>query len=90
MIAAFFGSIILLVLNLLFVYKWIVIISTLLTWVQPDPNNQVVIILGKLTNPVYNWIKKRIKTVFNEIDLTPIIVIFAIMFLETFLIGVIN
>ncbi len=66
-------------------YKWIVIISALITWVNPDPSNPVVQILRKLTEPVYAFIKRYIPTSISGVDLSPIIVIFAIFFVQQLL-----
>ncbi len=78
MIDAIFFTII----QILELYKWVVIISALITWVNPDPSNPVVQILGKLTQPVYDFIKRYIPTSISGIDLSPIIVIFAIIFVQ--------
>lgn len=74
-----------LVLTVLFLYKWVIIISSLLTWVQPDPNNQIVQMLYRLTEPAYSFVRRYIPTVFGGIDLAPLVLIFGIVFLEIFL-----
>ena len=79
-----------LVLTILFLYKWVIIISSLISWVQPDPYNPVVQMLYRLTEPAYSFIRRFIPTVFGGIDLAPLILIFAIMFLEIFLGGLFN
>jgi YggT family protein len=66
-------------------YKWVVIISALITWVNPDPSNPVVQILHRLTDPVYAFIRKYIPTSINGIDLAPIIVIFGLIFVQQLL-----
>lgn len=71
--------------SVLELFKWIVIISALITWVNPDPSNPVVQILKRLTEPVYAFIKRYIPTTVSGIDLSPIIVIFAIIFLQQLL-----
>jgi len=79
-----------LVLTILFLYKWVIIISSLISWVQPDPYNPVVQMLYRLTQPAYAFVRRFIPTVFGGIDLAPLILIFAIMFLEIFLGGLFN
>jgi len=66
-------------------YKWVIIISALITWVNPDPSNPVVQVLRRLTEPVYSFIRRYIPTAIGGIDLAPIIVIFAIIFLQQLL-----
>ncbi len=63
-------------------YIWVVIIATLISWVQPDPYNPIVQTLYKLTEPIYAYIRKYIPTVIGSIDLAPLILIFALEFLE--------
>ncbi|MEZ0322775.1 MAG: YggT family protein [Hydrogenothermaceae bacterium] len=57
------------------VYKWIVILSALISFVNPDPYNPVVKILRNLTEPVYRKIRQLIPTVYYNIDFAPFIVI---------------
>ena len=71
--------------SVIFLYKWIVIISALLTWVRPDPYNPIVQMLYRLTEPVYAKMRQYIPTTFGGMDLAPLILIFALIFLETFL-----
>lgn len=85
MIDALLSSILTVVLSVIFLYKWVIIISAILTWVKPDPNNPIVQMLYRLTEPAYAFVRKYIPTVFGGMDLAPIILIFALIFLETFL-----
>ncbi len=70
------------------IYIWIVIISALLTWVNPDPSNPIVQILRRLTEPVYAFVRRYIPTTIGGIDLSPIIIILALQFLDLFLVRV--
>ena len=85
MIDAFTTSVLTVVLTIISLYKWVIIISALLTWVRPDPNNPIVQMLYRLTEPAYAFVRKYIPTVFGGMDLAPIILIFGLMFLEIFL-----
>lgn len=68
-------------------YKWIVIIAALITWVNPDPYNPVVQILRRLTQPVFARIRRWMPfTYVNGIDLSPVVVIFIIFFLQLFVV----
>jgi len=66
------------------IYIWVVIISALITWVRPDPYSPVVQILRRLTEPVYEFIRKYIPTMIGGIDLAPIIIIIGLQFLDLF------
>jgi len=68
------------------VYMWIVIISSLLSFVNPDPYNPLVRTIYNLTEPVYRIIRKYIPTVVYNIDFAPLIVILIIIFLKRFLV----
>ena len=85
MIDALLSSIFTVVLSIIFLYKWVIIISALLTWVRPDPNNPIVQMLYRLTEPAYALVRRYIPTVFGGMDLSPVILIFTLIFLETFL-----
>ena len=82
-----FGQILHMVLN---IYIWIIIIQALLSWVRPDPYNPIVQILYKLSAPAYNFVRRKIRTVFNGIDLAPLIIVIALQFLDIFLVKIIN
>ena len=66
-------------------YKWIVIIAALITWINPDPYNPIVKVLFGLTEPVYYKIRRIIPTTFGGIDIAPVILLFGLQFLEIFL-----
>ncbi|MBI4683656.1 MAG: YggT family protein [Nitrospirae bacterium] len=68
------------------VYKWIVIISAIISWVNPDPYNPIVRFLHAVTEPVYRPIRRLIGYRLGPIDISPLIVILVIIFLQKFLI----
>lgn len=61
--------------SLVNIYIWVIIIAALLTWVNPDPNNPIVKILYRLTEPAYATVRRFMPTVFNGIDLAPLIIV---------------
>ena len=46
--------------SLLSIYFWIVLISALLSWVNPDPRNPIVRFLYSVTEPVLYHIRRRL------------------------------
>ena len=57
-------------------YTFVIIVSALLSWVNPDPYNPIVRTLHSLTEPVYYRIRKWLPFVFlGGLDLSPIIVL---------------
>jgi YggT family protein len=67
-------------------YMWIIIFRALISWVNPDPHNQIVIFLYRITEPVLGPIRKRLPMGNIGIDISPIIVILVIVFLQYFLV----
>jgi len=76
--------------SLLTVYIWIVIIGALLSWVRPDPYNPIVQIIYRLTEPAYALIRRMFPTVFNGLDLAPLILIVLLQVIDVILVNVIN
>jgi YggT family protein len=64
------------------IYFFIIIISSLISWVQPNPHNPLVQFLHKVTEPVYALIRKVIPTTFGMIDLAPLIVCIILIFIS--------
>lgn len=71
---------------LLTIYMWIVIISAIISWVNPDPYNPIVRFLHAVTEPVYRRVRRIIGFRLGIIDISPMIVILAIVFVKYFLI----
>ncbi|MGG7072879.1 YggT family protein [Campylobacter sp. 9BO] len=68
------------------IYTWVIIIAAIVSWVRPDPSNQVVQLLYRLTEPAYSFVRRFVPTVFGGIDLAPIIIILALKFIDLFLV----
>ena len=71
----------------LWAYFWILIARAVLSWVNPDPYNPIVRFLVRVTEPVLRPIRHRLPTMSMGLDLSPMIVMLAIYFLESFLVG---
>jgi YggT family protein len=69
------------------IYMYIVIAHAILSWVNPDPYNPIVRFINQVTEPLYYQIRRRIPTVFGGIDIAPVIVVLAIVFLNEFLVN---
>jgi YggT family protein len=84
------GNVLLALANLvhlvLLAYMWIIIARAILSWVNPDPFNPIVRFLYRVTEPVLRPIRDRLPTLSMGIDLSPMVVILAIYFLDTFLV----
>ena len=67
-------------------YMWIIIGRAVISWVNPDPYNPIVRFLNSVTEPVLYPIRRRLPLHFGGIDFSPIIVILAIIFAQSFLV----
>ncbi|MEE8269237.1 MAG: YggT family protein [Nitrospinaceae bacterium] len=68
------------------IYMWVIIARALLSWVNPDPYNPIVRFLNSITEPVLYRVRKAVPMHGIGLDLSPIIVILAIYFLQIFLV----
>ena len=67
-------------------YIWIIIIASLLTFVRPDPYNPIVQALQRLTEPVFHFVRQKMPfVIFSGIDLSPLVIIFGLQFLDYFI-----
>ena len=66
---------------------WMIIINALLSWVNPDPYNPIVRFLHAVAEPVLRPIRRLIGYRLGPIDIAPLIVIIAIVFIQKFLVS---
>ncbi|HOP48407.1 MAG TPA: YggT family protein [Desulfobacteraceae bacterium] len=66
-------------------YMWIIIGRAVISWVNPDPYNPIVRFLNSVTEPVLYPIRRRLPFL-GGFDFSPVIVILAIVFIQTFLV----
>jgi YggT family protein len=75
--------------TVLWLYMWVIIARALVSWVNPDPWNPIVQFLERVTEPVLapirRWVGWRM-----GIDLSPIIAILIISFLQIALVKTLN
>jgi YggT family protein len=77
------------VLNIvLTILEWLIIIRALLSWVNPDPNNTLVQIIYKITEPVLYPLRKILPFSLKfGMDVSPLIALLVIIFLQQFLVS---
>lgn len=66
-------------------YIWVVIGSAIISWVNPDPYNPIVRFLRQATEPLLSRIR-RVLPALGGLDLSPMILILGIVFLQSFLV----
>lgn len=67
-------------------YLWIIVARALISWVNPDPGNKIVIFLYRVTEPVLGPIRRMLPRHSLPIDFSPLIVLLIIIFLQYFLV----
>ena len=70
---------------ILTILTWIIVIRALISWVNPDPYNQIVQFLYRVTEPILMPIR-RILPAMGGFDLSPIVALVGIMFIRSFLV----
>lgn len=68
------------------VYMWIIVARALISWVNPDPGNKIVIFLYRVTEPMLTPIHRIIPRHNLPIDFAPLVVLLVIIFLQYFLV----
>ena len=66
---------------ILSIFLFAIFIQAILSWINPDPYNPVMSVLGSLTRPVLTPFRKMIPPI-SGIDISPIFAIIAIMFIK--------
>jgi len=66
-------------------YIWIVIGRAVISWVNADPYNPIVRFLVQVTEPLLVRIR-RVLPIMGGLDLSPMVLILAIVFLQSFLV----
>lgn len=73
---------------ILSLFMFLIIGRAIISWVSPDPTNPIVQFLHSATDPVLYHARRLLPfpTSYSGIDFTPIIVLVAIVFLQSFLV----
>ena len=71
---------------ILWIYMWVVVVRAVLSWVSPDPYNPIVRFIHNITEPVLYRVRRVLPVSFGGLDLSPIIVFLAIIFLQRFVV----
>ncbi len=67
-------------------YMWVVIGRAVISWVNADPHNPIVRFLYDITEPVLVRIRRFLPVMGGGIDFSPMVLILAIIFLQSFLV----
>lgn len=67
-------------------YMWVIIGRAVISWVSADPYNPIVRFLFEVTEPVLRRVRRMLPVAMGGLDLSPMVVILAIIFLLNFLV----
>lgn len=70
-------------------YMYVVIARAVMSWFNPNPYNNMVRFIYQVTDPVLDRVRRWIPPI-SGLDLSPVIVIFAILFIDRFLVSVLR
>ena len=68
------------------IYMYIIIARAIISWVNPDPYNPIVRFLYQATEPVLGRVRRLLPNM-GGLDLSPLIVLLVIFFLQKFVIN---
>ena len=68
------------------IYIWVIVARALISWVNPDPYNPIVRLLYQVTEPLMAFVRRWIPLRGMGIDFSPMIILLAIVFLQSFLV----
>ena len=85
--SGFSDGIIGILISLITVYKWVVIIRVLISWINPDPYNPIVQFLRAVTDPAIEAVRRLVPNFLwsTGLDFTPLILIVLLQVLMEFL-----
>ena len=68
------------------IYMWLIVVRAIASWFAMDPYNPIYQFLIRITEPVLGYVRRVLPLRTGMVDLSPIIVILAIIFLQSFLV----
>ena len=71
---------------LLTAYTWVIIGRVIISWLNADTYNPIVRFLYEVTEPLLGRIRRVLPLSMGGIDFSPMVLIVAIMFLQSFLV----
>lgn len=84
-----FGYLLDLVQLVLRAFMILIVVRAVLSWVNPDPFNPIVRFLYRTTEPVLRPVRRRVPD-FGGLDISPMVVIFAIYLVEVVVLPVLQ
>ncbi|MFT5087042.1 MAG: YggT family protein [Candidatus Latescibacterota bacterium] len=85
--SGFSNGIIGIIISLLSLYKWVIVIRVLISWINPDPYNPIVQFLRSVTDPAIEGVRRIVPSFLwsTGLDFTPLILILLLQVIILFL-----
>ncbi|QKF64959.1 YggT family protein [Campylobacter corcagiensis] len=84
-ISAFFGALVSIIRMVISAYILVIIVAAIMSFIRPNPYNPFVQTIIRLTEPVYELIRRYIPTAYGGLDFAPLIVLLVLQFINSFL-----
>ena len=68
-------------------YIFVIFVRVILSWIRHDPYHPLIRIVYQITEPPLSWIRRYVPN-FGGLDLSPMILIFAVILLEKIIIRI--
>ncbi len=72
--------------ELLWLYTLVILASVVMSWVNASPYNPIVRMIYSITEPVFDWVRRRLPVFFGGLDFSPFIVLIGIQFMQQYLV----
>ena len=72
--------------TVLTLYTWVILARVVVSWISADPYNPIVRVICNLTDPLLDRLRKNLPMYVGGIDLSPVVTILIIWFLQRFLV----
>ena len=76
--------------TILTIYYWVIIFRVIISWVNPDPYNQIVVFLNRITEPYLSIFRRYIPVWRYGFDFTPLVAILTLFFIDYAILGILN
>jgi YggT family protein len=72
------------------IYLFVVVVAVILSFFRPDPTNPIVQFIYQVTEPLFAWLRRKFPyLVVGNFDLSPLVVILGLQFIDTFLMNLV-
>ncbi len=73
------------------IYILVVIVAVILSFVRPDPHNPIVQFIYQVTEPLFSFLREKFPFLLvGNFDISPIVVILGLQFIDTFLVNLVR